>query len=219
VHSPTLNPTPRHWAAGNTRDPESPATHFRGWLVGQLAKWAEDDPAKQAVANSHPLLSTTALGVKFRLEERGKTGPAEPDVLSDGKVTLGILISGHMRIQLTRRRGEGTITRELTPARRLCGVAERCVRSSLGSRRALRTDYGEVAGAEGRGRLTVGPCTRLCTNTHTQTARRPGRDLRADYVPSSETTDAGLTRAPVARLAKQALPAELPPRRYYEPAS
>jgi hypothetical protein len=44
------------------------------------------------------------VGVKFQLEECGKTGPLTPDTgPGDGKVTLGLLVSGHMRIELVSR--------------------------------------------------------------------------------------------------------------------
>ena len=90
------------YLSGNTDDPEGPTNHFRGWLVGELDRWANGDAEKECIASKATLLTTQLVGVKFQTEPRGKAGPAYSDV-GDGKITLALLIAGELRIKLVSR--------------------------------------------------------------------------------------------------------------------
>ena len=93
------------YVKGNAKNPESPTSHFRGWLAGDFDQWTNGDAEKERIASNNRLLATPRVGVKFQTEPKGRTGPAYKDD-GDGKVTLALLISGELRINLVNREHE-----------------------------------------------------------------------------------------------------------------
>jgi hypothetical protein len=90
------------FATGNASDPTSPASQFRGWLVGQFGDWAVGDSQKLEIAESSRVLATEKVGVKFQLEPKGRKGPRNRDD-ADNQVTLALLVNGRLRVELFDR--------------------------------------------------------------------------------------------------------------------
>jgi len=103
---------------GNAFSPDGLAAHFKQFIVGDLISWApKNGPRAEELAQQYPMLSTNSVEVKVAREPAHKIGPDRPDKdIGPFWNTIGIVLSGHMRITLHDRAQATTETHDLKEA-------------------------------------------------------------------------------------------------------
>jgi hypothetical protein len=93
-----------HHVQGNVFHDSAPPAFFREWLAGPLFRWA-DTPEKNAAANAWALLATDGArtGVEVKLSRQRASDSQGDRQEAAGITTLGIVVHGHMQIDLIER--------------------------------------------------------------------------------------------------------------------